>query len=192
MIVDHVLRRIELTAAEQAHFVSLLKVRKLLPRQYLVQQGDVCRYESYVCKGFLRSFYMDEKGNDHTLHFAMEDWWISDATSFHLQVPATRNIVALEASVLLQIEKDDLEQLYKDIPAFERFWRLLEDEAIWTGVLRSKGFFWLASRLDVTGLWSQAGSSATCEPTGIWYAALPKDESSPSVIPPITNSPFDR
>ena len=128
MIVDHVLRRIELTAAEQAHFVGLLKVRKLLPRQYLVQQGDVCRYESYVCKGFLRSFYMDDKGNDHTLHFAMEDWWISDSTSFHLQVPATRNIVALEASVLLQIEKDDLEQLYKDIPAFERFWRILEQK----------------------------------------------------------------
>ncbi|HWV29845.1 MAG TPA: Crp/Fnr family transcriptional regulator [Dyadobacter sp.] len=128
MIVDHVLRRIELTAAEQAHFVGLLKVRKLLPRQYLVQQGDVCRYESYVCKGFLRSFYMDDKGNDHTLHFAMEDWWISDFTSFHLQVPATRNIVALEASVLLQIEKDDLEQLYKDIPAFERFWRILEQK----------------------------------------------------------------
>jgi CRP-like cAMP-binding protein len=128
MIIDHVLRRIELTAAEQAHFVSLLKVRKLLPRQYLVQQGEVCRHESYVCKGFLRSFYVDQKGNDHTLHFAMEDWWITDSTSFHLQVPATRNIVALEASVLLQIEKDDLEQLYKDIPAFERFWRILEQK----------------------------------------------------------------
>jgi CRP-like cAMP-binding protein len=128
MIIDHVLRRIELTAAEQAHFVSLLKVRKLLPRQYLVQQGEVCRHESYVCKGFLRSFYVDQKGNDHTLHFAMEDWWITDSTSFHLQVPATRNIVALEASVLLQIEKDDLEQLYKDIPVFERFWRILEQK----------------------------------------------------------------
>lgn len=128
MIIDHFLRRIELTATEQAHFVSILKVRKLLPRQYLVQQGDVCQYESYVCKGFLRSFYVDEKGNDHTLHFAMEDWWISDSTSFHLQVPATRNIVALEASVLLQIEKNDLEQLYKDIPAFERFWRILEQK----------------------------------------------------------------
>lgn len=129
MIIDHVLRRIELTAAEQAHFVSLLKVRKLLPRQYLVQQGDVCLHESYVCKGFLRSFHVDEKGNDHTLHFAMEDWWITDSTSFHLQVPATRNVVALEASVLLQIGKNDLEQLYKDIPAFERFWRILEQKS---------------------------------------------------------------
>jgi CRP/FNR family transcriptional regulator, cyclic AMP receptor protein len=129
MILDHVLRRIELTASEQAHFVSLLKVRRLLARQYLVQQGDVCQYESYVCKGFLRSFYVDEKGNDHTLHFAMEDWWISDSTSFHLQVPATRNIVALESSVLLQIGKKDLEQLYEDIPAFERFWRIMEQKA---------------------------------------------------------------
>ncbi|WP_353719445.1 Crp/Fnr family transcriptional regulator [Dyadobacter sp. 676] len=128
MILDHVLRRIELTAAEQAHFISVLKVRKLLPRQYLVQQGEVCRHESYVCKGFLRSFYVDGKGNDHTLHFAMEDWWISDSTSFHLQRPAERNIVALETSVLLQIEKNDLEQLYKVIPAFERFWRILEQK----------------------------------------------------------------
>ncbi|MCF0070173.1 Crp/Fnr family transcriptional regulator [Dyadobacter sp. CY261] len=128
MILDHVLRRIELTDAEQTRFISILKIRKLLPRQYLVQQGDVCQYESYVCKGFLRSFYVDERGNDHTLHFAMEDWWISDSTSFHLQIPATRNIVALEASVLLQVEKNDLEQLYQDVPAFERFWRILEQK----------------------------------------------------------------
>jgi len=129
MILDHVQRRIALTPAEQDHFFSLLKIRRLLPRQYLVQQGDICRYENYVCKGFLRSFYVDEKGNDHTLHFAMEDWWITDSTSYHLQVPATRNIVALESSVLLQIEKDDLEQLYRDIPAFERFWRILEQKS---------------------------------------------------------------
>jgi CRP-like cAMP-binding protein len=129
MILDHVLRRIDLTEAEQAYFASVLKIRRLLPRQYLVQQGEVCKYESYVCKGFLRSFYVDEKGNEHTLHFAMEDWWISDSMSLHLQVPATRNIVALEASTLIQIEKNALEQLYLDVPAFERFWRIMEQKA---------------------------------------------------------------
>lgn len=129
LILDHVLRRITLTEAEQKHFCSLLRVRKLLPRQYLVQQGEICNYESYVCKGFLRSFYMDEKGDDHTLHFAMEDWWISDSASFHLQVPATRNIVALEAATLLQIDKESLETLYHEIPAFERFWRIMEQKA---------------------------------------------------------------
>lgn len=57
-----------------------------------------------------------------------------------------------------------------------RFWDLLQDTATWEGVLRSKGFFWLASRFDLTGMWSQAGGSASCEGAGMWYAAVPKDE----------------
>lgn len=58
----------------------------------------------------------------------------------------------------------------------QRFWALLQEAETWQGVLRSKGFFWLASRMDVTGLWSQAGASASCEGAGMWYAALPKGE----------------
>jgi G3E family GTPase len=57
-----------------------------------------------------------------------------------------------------------------------RFWAVLQEPATWEGVLRSKGFFWLASRVDVTGLWSHAGGSATCEAAGMWYAALPRSE----------------
>jgi len=57
-----------------------------------------------------------------------------------------------------------------------RFWELLNHAAVWDGVLRSKGFFWLASRANVTGLWSQAGGAANCEAAGMWYAALPRDQ----------------
>ena len=57
-----------------------------------------------------------------------------------------------------------------------RFWELLHDSTSWRGVLRSKGFFWLASRMDVTGLWSQAGGSGRCEAAGMWNAALPEEE----------------
>ncbi|MCG5053373.1 MAG: zinc metallochaperone GTPase ZigA [Myxococcales bacterium] len=59
----------------------------------------------------------------------------------------------------------------------ERFWRLLHERpALWADILRSKGFFWLASRRDLVGSWSQAGGSAICEGAGLWYAALPKEE----------------
>jgi CRP-like cAMP-binding protein len=129
LILDHVLKRIPLSPEEQTHFCSLLSVRKLLPRQYLLQQGEICKYESYVCSGFLRSFYVDDAGNDHTLHFAMEDWWIADSASFIPQVPSRINIVAQEASVVLQIDRTGLEQLFNDIPAFERFWRVLNQQA---------------------------------------------------------------
>ncbi len=57
-----------------------------------------------------------------------------------------------------------------------RFWTLLHDTPAWVGVLRSKGFFWLASRMAVTGMWSQAGGTASCEAAGMWLAELPEDE----------------
>ncbi len=56
----------------------------------------------------------------------------------------------------------------------QRFWDLIHDE--WPGVLRSKGVIWLATRMDMCGLWSQAGSACRVEPGGMWRAALPEDE----------------
>jgi len=51
-----------------------------------------------------------------------------------------------------------------------------ELDRAWPGVLRSKGFFWLATRPDVQALWSQAGLSVSLEPLAPWYAATPDDE----------------
>ncbi len=58
----------------------------------------------------------------------------------------------------------------------ERLWALIGDGDTWQGVLRSKGFFWLATRMAVSGLWSHAGGSASCEGAGPWYAELPESE----------------
>ena len=54
-----------------------------------------------------------------------------------------------------------------------RFWDFIHGE--WPGLLRSKGFFWLASRPEIVGAWSQAGGSAEYRPAGIWWAAAPRD-----------------
>jgi G3E family GTPase len=54
----------------------------------------------------------------------------------------------------------------------KRFWDFIHTE--WPGLLRSKGYFWLATRNDMIGLWSQAGGSAEYRPVGFWWAAAPK------------------
>jgi len=54
----------------------------------------------------------------------------------------------------------------------KRYWDFIHTE--WEGLLRSKGYFWLATRNDMIGLWSQAGGSAEYRPTGYWWAAAPK------------------
>lgn len=56
----------------------------------------------------------------------------------------------------------------------ERLWELTKAE--WSGVLRSKGFFWLASRRDVAFLWSQAGGILRFEPSGFCWDAAPRSE----------------
>lgn len=56
----------------------------------------------------------------------------------------------------------------------QRFWDFINGD--WQGVLRSKGFFWLASRQDFTGIWSQAGGACEIQPGGVWWAAVPEDE----------------
>lgn len=58
----------------------------------------------------------------------------------------------------------------------QRFADFLDNPEVWGRVLRSKGFFWLATRMDLTGLWSQAGGTASCEAAGTWYAALLRSE----------------
>jgi G3E family GTPase len=54
----------------------------------------------------------------------------------------------------------------------KRFWDFIHTER--PGLLRSKGYFWLASRNNMIGLWSQAGGSAEYRPAGYWWAAAPK------------------
>jgi G3E family GTPase len=54
-----------------------------------------------------------------------------------------------------------------------RFYKIIQQE--WPGVVRSKGFFWLATRPRFVGVWSQAGGACQYQAGGIWWAAVPKE-----------------
>lgn len=56
-----------------------------------------------------------------------------------------------------------------------RFWDVITQRRL-KGVMRSKGFVWLASRHDIAGLWSHAGRVCAVEPIGYWVAAVPEEE----------------
>ncbi|MBY0439769.1 MAG: cobalamin biosynthesis protein CobW, partial [Burkholderiales bacterium] len=59
-----------------------------------------------------------------------------------------------------------------------RFWDLIHSgsEAAWQGVVRSKGFFWLASRMDFAASWSQAGGACRHGAAGLWWSAVDRSE----------------
>ena len=115
---------IPITKEDKDFLTSVFKTKNLRKRQYLLQAGDVCRYECFVNEGCLRQYYVDENGQEHVLMFAFENWWTSDMHSFVTGKPSLTNIEAIEDASLLLIEKENLNQLYLRIPAFERFFRI--------------------------------------------------------------------
>jgi CRP-like cAMP-binding protein len=129
LLHSHISKNISLSPEEFCFFTSLLKSRSLAKGGFLIQEGDVCKYETFVTRGCLKSYYEDENGFEHILDFSIEGWWADDLYSFFTQTPSRSTIKAIEDSEVLQISKHDLEQVYQKVPKFERFFRLLFQHA---------------------------------------------------------------
>jgi CRP-like cAMP-binding protein len=128
-LLDHINRYVQLTPEEQSNFLAKVKPRKYLKNHFVVQAGDICRYENFVLSGCLKTFYIDSEGHEHVVMFAIEDWWTADLGSFITQTPADLNIQCIEDSELAQISHSDLQQLYIEIPKLERFFRIIIQNA---------------------------------------------------------------
>jgi CRP-like cAMP-binding protein len=116
---------VPLTGEEFARVKAFFISRKLRKRQYLLQEGDVCRYQAFVEKGILRSFTVDEKGGEHILQFASEGWWMADLSSFLTEEPSIFNMEALEEVELVLIDKSSWNQAMEAIPKLEHYFRIL-------------------------------------------------------------------
>jgi CRP-like cAMP-binding protein len=129
-ILRNIGRHIQLDAAEEAQFLSLLVYRKLQRRQFLVQETAISRYVAFVNSGCLRAYTVDDQGIDHILQFAPTDWWITDMYSFITQKAGTLHIDALEPSEVWLLSRTNQEQLFHDIPKFERFFRIITEKSL--------------------------------------------------------------
>lgn len=129
LIIQNLSKHIELTDEEKEIFCSSLKIKKVKRHQFLGEAGEISRFQNFVTKGCLRSYYIDENGFEHNVQFAIEDWWIGDMASFLTKKPASLYIEALEDSEVLQIDSSTMEELYIKIPKLERFFRILLQNA---------------------------------------------------------------
>jgi CRP-like cAMP-binding protein len=125
VLFSNIRQKIEITDKEEEICRSLFIPKKLRKRQYLLQQGDVSKYTAFVEKGLLRSYVIDDKGSELIMQFAPEGWWIGDMYSSITGEPAENTIDAIEDSELLLLTSQAHEELLKQAPIFERFFRLL-------------------------------------------------------------------
>ncbi len=129
-ILANVAKHISLNEKETASFVARLKLKNLKKKEFVLKAGQPCTTINYVHSGSLRSFYENNKGSSETtIMFAVADWWITDMPCFINQLPAMTSIEALDDCCIFQLSKEDLDTLYIEVPKFERFFRILMQNA---------------------------------------------------------------
>lgn len=129
LILLNINKHILLDKEEVSFFVSLLKEKCISKRDRLLDADEVCKQISFVLSGTLRAFHVDKSGKESTIMFAVADWWVTDMFSFVNQQPAMLNIEAIEHSTVLQLLKEDLDKLYIKVSKFERFFRIIIQNA---------------------------------------------------------------
>jgi CRP/FNR family transcriptional regulator, anaerobic regulatory protein len=119
---------ISLDKSEQDVFISKLIVKRYKKKELILQEGEVCKYAYFINHGCLR-YYYNVDGQENTAQFFFENGWYTDYDSFLTGKPTKQNIEALEKSDILLLSVKDLQQLYGEIPKFERFGRMMAENA---------------------------------------------------------------
>jgi CRP-like cAMP-binding protein len=136
-ILSNVGRHVELDAAETEQFISRLKFRRLARKALLLKEGQVCRNIFYDHSGTLRAYYVDGGGRESTIMFAAADWWVTDMYCFLNGRKAMLFIEALEESAVFQLSKAQFDELMDRWPKFERWFRILMQNAYTREQLRA-------------------------------------------------------
>jgi CRP-like cAMP-binding protein len=136
LLFSHISNKVSLTGQEREIIQPFFTPKKLRKRQYLIQEGEPCRFFAFVASGLLRSYNVDDKGHEHMIFFAPEGYWITDMYGFTTGANAIFNVDALEDAELLLLSREHFEALTLQVPAMDRYFRMLFQNSLVTKEFR--------------------------------------------------------
>lgn len=111
-------QRTHLTEDEYAFMENLITQKTLRKGEFLLREGEVAKYGAFVARGCLRSYTVDNKGKEHIIQFAPEDWWLSNTESIRTGTPSAYFIDALEDTDVLLVDASSFQKIMQNVPAF--------------------------------------------------------------------------
>lgn len=121
-----------LTLSEMHKNIISKKLKKttINKGETLLHPNDTTFYQYYVKSGCLRSFFTDTSAKEHTIQFAIKDWWISDYTAFFKKEKAILQIECIQDATVLRLSRDDMKEIFDLIPGIERYFRIKTESYI--------------------------------------------------------------
>lgn len=122
-LIKKIKTTLQLSSEAEAYFKSISTVRSVAKGDILIRQGDAVDRIFFVNEGCLRSYCIDKHGKEHTLQFAVKDWWISDYIAIHSIEPATLTVECLSDATVIEFDSKKINDIYTRFPEFEPFQR---------------------------------------------------------------------
>ena len=122
-------KHLSLSENEWANVMSFIHLKNYSKGDILLRQDEVCSFISFLLSGSVIYYQLTDKGEEITTDFAFEREWVTDNRSRISQTPSHLNIKAFEDTQVACIQHNELEELFKKVPATERVGRLLIEQA---------------------------------------------------------------
>ncbi|MGN8070242.1 Crp/Fnr family transcriptional regulator [Mucilaginibacter sp. SG564] len=128
-LTNHIKKFVELHGIDVELINSVVTVKQVKKKTFLLEPDHICRDLYFVSKGCLRLYFINKKLNEQITQFAIENWWMSDHGSLESGKPSSYFIQAVENSEVISISKPKLEELFEKVPSLERYFRIVQQRA---------------------------------------------------------------
>ena len=122
-LINKIKKSISLSSQAEEYIYSISKEKMVSKGEILIREGQTVKKTFFVIQGSLRSFCVDKEGKEHTLQFAIKDWWISDFMAIYDNEPASLTVECVTDSAVIEFNAQKLNDIYIQFPEFESFQR---------------------------------------------------------------------
>ncbi|WP_281613202.1 Crp/Fnr family transcriptional regulator [Flammeovirga sp. SubArs3] len=123
ILIDKIKRSNSLPEDALTYLSSIGKVIKIRKGEDLIIPGKPISKSYFVTEGCMRAYCMNKDAKEHTLQFAIKEWWISDFIALYNHEPSSLTVESITDATLIEFDFKDLEKGFKLFPEFESFQR---------------------------------------------------------------------
>jgi len=124
LFIDHIQKDVVLSESDVKMVSDIIEIKHLKKKEFLIQPGQTSNSMNFITEGCMRSYYVDENAQEHTLQLGIEEWWINDLYSYLSRKKSRMYVQALEDTTLVQLPRVKLEKLYFQVPPISNFFRI--------------------------------------------------------------------
>lgn len=143
-LIQHIEKSVVLTPEEKNSLSLYFHKQTVSKKDFLLSEGQPCQFNYFIVKGCFRLYLCTENGKEQVIQFGIENWWITDYSSYTSGRPSKFYIQAIETSEIFYISRNEQELLFEKIPRLESYFRKNLERAYAASLTRIEYLFLLS------------------------------------------------